>query len=223
MNTKCGLGFHAWRNCECTACGKHRDKEHAWEDCKCSKCYKARDEHHVWKGCKCARCGKLQNFNHDFRNGCTCATCGAIQDENHEWDGNLQCRVCGEHAPEWMSRLAHCLRTLPTTDIPEGAERSKARHSLKTALNCAAEHVKEGYRELGTSPESFAVERELTLRHKSFSHHYDCQFGKELCLSLRWGFSEKSLTVKKHGDDGYSICFYKYYESEDDGGRHWYL
>ncbi len=225
MNLKCTFGFHAWSNCECAVCGKYRNKQHAWVDCKCPKCYKVRDDNHAWKGCKCATCGKLRDLHHDFRKGCKCATCGVNQDEHHDWDQNLQCLVCGEPAPEWISRLAHYLTMLPTTDIPKGAEPSVARHSLKTALNWTAEHVKKGYRSVDASPHSFTIGREISGGSGAVNDRfrYASEIGRELCLSLRWGFSEDSITVKKHGDDAYSIETYYYLQSDDDGGHYRYV
>ena len=58
MSLKCKLGFHEWgEDCEkCSKCVRERFGYHNWKNCDCSKCGKIL---HEWKGCMSSKPGKV--------------------------------------------------------------------------------------------------------------------------------------------------------------------
>ena len=45
MSLKCGLGFHTWEHCRCTACGKQRSAQHLIDESTCRCCFCDAYEH----------------------------------------------------------------------------------------------------------------------------------------------------------------------------------
>jgi hypothetical protein len=87
MSLKCKIGFHSWKGCKCTDCGKIRDENHNWsKDCEqCSKCGKTRDNHHDWTIDDCTKCSKCE------------------KSRKHDWNQNIErCSRCAKTYKDYI-------------------------------------------------------------------------------------------------------------------------
>jgi hypothetical protein len=115
MKLQCAFGFHEWKGCRCSRCGKTRNEGHDWsKDCeRCAKCSTTRSDSHAWAGCKCSNCGKTRDEGHDWSKDCErCASCSTTRSGSHAWAG-CKCSSCGKSRDEshdWTKDCEKCSR-----------------------------------------------------------------------------------------------------------------
>ena len=150
-----------------------------------------------------------------------CKNCGKLMTEitengfvrvHHNYDLTLKCEKCGAKASKSLILLIEGIKSLSITPLPDGA----TARDLRNAIAAAANHIENHFPAPASSFQLGCVSKR--------GENYKSSIEKDVVrMELTYGYSELSLEIKKHGPDSYSLCEFKYLQSNDDGGRQRFL